>query len=130
MFAAASWSHMARPTYDEWDAYASLVATALQSLQFAISSKELGVGSALFVRSIVTREDDQSVLSESFLLKLGHQFTHVTVHAGYHGCKLCVCMLCGIISTTFVARIILVLLELFDVMLYYTVIGLYQFGMR
>ena len=68
MFAAASWSHMARPTYDEWDAYASLVATSLQSLQFAISSKELGVGSALFVRSIVTREDDQGVLCESFLL--------------------------------------------------------------
>ena len=48
--------HVSGPPCYERNAYAALVALALESAQFAVASEEFGIGAALLVRSVVGGE--------------------------------------------------------------------------
>ena len=116
------------PCYER-NAYATLVALALQSAQFAVATEVFGIGTALLVRSVVACEDDESVLVESLLFQFGHHFTYVRVQTGYHSGEMGVCMLYGIIARAFLTAPSLVDEELLLVAFEYLVVGLSQLGM-
>ena len=126
MFVHRARRDVSRPAGDEGDAYAALVARALETSQFAVATEEGGVGATLLVRSVVRREDDERVFIQPFLLELGHDFTHVSIEAGNHGCKLGVHMLRGVVAAY--AAKVLVVAEHLLVSLQDGVVGLVELG--
>ena len=90
--------HVSGPPRYERNAYAALVALALESAQFAVASEEFGVGAALLMRSVVGGEDDERVLVESLLAQLCYHLANVLIETGYHSGKLGVGMLHGVVA--------------------------------
>ena len=122
--------HLARPTDDERDADAAFVALALQAPQLAVASEECRVGPAFFVRTVVTAENHNRILVETFFLQLGQDFAHVGIQSVNHAGKLGVSMVAGIVAGTGLSAPGLVFKEFLLVFLQEGVVGLGQFGVR
>ena len=118
------------PAHDERDTDTSFVALALQAAQLAVASEECRVGTAFFVRTVVTAEDDDGILVESFFFQLGQDFAHVGIQSADHAGKLGMCVHALVVAGTRISAPGLVMKELFLVFLQDRVVGLYQFGMR
>ena len=122
--------HLSRPAYDERDADTSFVALAFQAAQLAVASEECRVGTAFFVRTVVTAEDDDGILVEPFFFQLGQDFAHVGIQSADHAGKLGMCVHALVVTGTGLSAPGLVFKELFLIFLQDRVVGLYQFGMR
>ena len=68
--------HLAGPAHDEGDADAALVGGAFQALEQPIAIEEGGIGTALFVRTIVGGENHDGVFVHALRLELGDDFAH------------------------------------------------------
>ena len=122
--------HLGRPAHDEGNADAAFVGAALDSLEQAVAVEERGVGSALFVRSVVRGEDEHGIVGQSFLLEFSHNLAHLYVEARYHGRKFGVAILRRVIARTLVPAIGALLAEMSLVGQEDGVLGLGQFGVR
>ena len=116
------------PADDERNADAALVGLALESTQLAVASKEGWVGAALFVRTVVATEDEDGVVGESFLFKLCHNLTDISVETSNHAGKLSMDVGYGVVAAALLAAEGFVVAELCLIGVEYGVFGLYQFS--
>ena len=122
--------HPTRPTGDEGDADAALVALALQATELPVAAEEGRVGTAFLVRAVVAGEDDQRVLVQPLLPQLGQHLAHVCVQTRDHRRELGVGMLRGVVAGAFLAAPRVVAEETTLVALQQGVLGLHQLGVR
>ena len=122
--------HLARPADDERDADAAFIALALQTAQLAVASEERRVGSPFFVRTVVTAENHNRILVETFFLQFGQDFAHVSIQSVNHAGKLGMGVVAGVVAGTGLSAPSLVFKELLLVFLQEGVVGLCQFGVR
>ena len=120
--------HLAGPAHDEGDADAPLVGGAFQALEQPIAIEEGGIGTALFVRTIVGGEDYDGVFVHALRFEFRDDFAHHEVQARDHSSKLSVCLFGAVIAVAHLAAEDVLLAEVVLIRLQQTVVGLLQFG--